>query len=65
MVQLLEVETGFGEYVILYNDENTTEEKVLKCIEMGEPSSYHVSMTKIQYENIFKSKNSVIKEIVK
>lgn len=60
MVQLLELENG---NVILFNDENIREEDVIEKFEMGEYSSYFIMMTKRQYENIFKSKNSVIKEI--
>ena len=60
MVQLLELENG---NVILFNNENIKEEDVIEKFEMGEYSSYFMMMTKRQYENIFKSKNSVIKEI--
>ena len=60
MVQLLELENG---NVLLFNDENITEEEVIKTFEMGEYSSYFIMMTKRQYENIFKTKNSIIKEI--
>lgn len=60
MVQLLELENG---NVILFNDENIKEEDVIEKFEMGEYSSYFILLTKRQYENIFKFKNSVIKEI--
>lgn len=60
MVQLLELENG---NVILFNDENIKEEDVIEKFEMGEYSSYFIMMTKRQYENVFKSKNSIIKEI--
>lgn len=60
MVQLLELENG---NVILFNDENIKEEDVIEKFEMGEYSSYFIIMTKRQYENIFKSKNSIIKEV--
>ena len=62
MVQLLELDNG---NIILFNDENITEEEVIKYIEMGEYSSRYIRMTSNQYENVFKSKNSVIKEIPK
>ena len=61
MVQLLELNNG---NVILFNDENIKEEDVIETFEMGEYSSYFIMMTKRQYENVFKSKNSVIKEIL-
>jgi ASC-1-like (ASCH) protein len=60
MVQLLELENG---NIIMFNDENIKEEDVIETFEMGEYSSYFIMMTKRQYENIFKSKNSIIKEI--
>lgn len=60
MVQLLELE---NENIILFNNDNITEEEVIKYIEIGEYSSYFIIITKKQYENIFKSKNSIIKEI--
>lgn len=59
MVQLLELTNG---NIILFNDENITEKEVIRTFEMGECSSYFVILTKRQYENVFKSKNSVIKE---
>ena len=62
MVQLLELTNG---NIILFNDENTSEEEVIKCIEMGEYSSRYIMMTNKQFENVFKSKNSIIKEIEK
>ena len=62
MVQVLELENG---NVLLFNDENITEEEVIKTFEIGEYSSYFIELTKRQYNNIFKSKNSVIKEIPK
>jgi ASC-1-like (ASCH) protein len=61
MVQLLELENG---NIIMFNDENIKEEEVIETVEMGEYSSYFIMMTKRQYENVFKSKNSVIKETV-
>ena len=61
MVQLIELEND----IVLFNDENINEEEVIKRVKMGEYSSYHIIMTKSQYENIFKSKNSIIKEIAK
>ena len=59
MVQLLELENG---NVLLFNDENITEEEVIKTFEIGDCSSYFIMLTKRQYNNVFKSKNSVIKE---
>lgn len=59
MVQLLELE---NENVIMFNDENIKEEDVIEYLKMGEYSSHFIMMTKRQYENVFKSKNSVIKE---
>ena len=62
MIQLLELE---NENVILFNDENITEEEVIKLVNMGEYSSHYIEMTTRQYENIFKPKNSIIKEFKK
>lgn len=62
MVQLLELE---NENIVLFNDENITEEEVIKYLKAGEYSSPYIMMTNRQYNNIFKSKNSIIKEIVK
>ena len=62
MVQLLELE---NENIVLFNDENITEEEVIKYLKAGEYSSQYIMMTNRQYNNIFKSKNSIIKEIVK
>lgn len=60
MVQILELENG---NIIMFNDENIKEEDVIETFEMGDYSSRFIMMTKKQYENIFKSKNSIIKEI--
>ena len=62
MIQLLELE---NKNVILFNDENITEEEVIKLLNMGEYSSHYIVMTGKQYENIFKPKNSIIKEFKK
>ena len=62
MIQLLELE---NENVILFNDENITEEEVIKLVNIGEYSSHYIEITDNQYENIFKPKNSIIKEIPK
>lgn len=59
MVQLLELE---NENIVLFNDENISESELIEYLKMGEYSSHYIIMTKRQYENIFKSKNSVIKE---
>ena len=62
MVQLLELENG---NIIMFNDENIKEEEVIETFEMGDYSSHFIVLTKRQYENVFKSKNSIIKEIPK
>lgn len=60
MLKSLELENG---NILMFNDENIKEEEVIETFEMGEYSSRFILMTKKQYENIFKSKNSIIKEI--
>ena len=62
MVQLIQLN---NDDVVLYNDENITEEEVIKLVNIGEYSSKYITMTNRQYENIFKPKNSIIKEFKK
>ena len=59
MVKIIEIENN---QIAMFNDENITEEEVIKLIEYGEYSSRVLMMSKRQYENIFKSKRSIIKE---
>ena len=63
MVKLIEFEHSFMDEVILFNDENISEEEVMEIIRSGEFSSKIIIISKSQYENVFKSKNSIIKEI--
>ena len=65
MVKLIEFESAYeGEQVALFNDEQITEKEVLNIINSGEYSSSVIIVSKHQYENVFKSKNSIIKETV-
>ena len=62
MVQLLELDNG---NIVLFNDENITEEEVIEYLTNGEFSSRYIRITSNQYENVFKPKNSPIKEVLK
>lgn len=63
MLKVIKFENEFIGEVILYNDEIITAEEIMKSISKAKESSKIITISKEQYENIFKSKNSIIKEV--